>query len=190
MTRYLEVQKHVGGGRTITQRYPARAVAWAARPEWDAPVCQCGYIRCQRTGPCAPPPPPPEGWSKPPTMDAEQYRHISGATVWLIHGQKLWRWTAPGEPACHDERRLPTRNEAMAAALASVQPAEPTLRAGWVIRGTFMGEPDYWFGDFNVCSSAGDGDWSICSECGFELAQRDTLEAAMLRAEALARGEP
>jgi hypothetical protein len=63
---------------------------------------------------------------------------------------------------------------------------EPTLRAGWVIRGTFMGEPDYWFGDFNVCSSAGDGDWSICSECGFELAQRDTLEAAMLRAEELA----
>jgi hypothetical protein len=216
MKRYTEVSKHVAG-RTITQRYPARSVG---KIEWPYEHlsdfrCKCGYAVCSQAGPCAPvpvaPEPPavvrvkarvrsvtreslggvlPKGWRM--EAGAPGYLHTSGAEVHGDNGYFTW-WTAGDAAAGITEvvhKPLPTRDAAMAAALASVQPAQPTLRAGWVIRGTFMGEPDYWFGDFNVCSSAGDGDWLICSECGFELAQRDTLEGAMQRAEALARGEP
>jgi hypothetical protein len=186
--KYIEVTKHVAG-RTITQRYPARRVVAMPEgeladpgPPWgfvDNKACRCGYLVCSQAGRCAP---PPEGWSRPPTIDAEQYRHISGATVWLIHGQKLWRWTAPHEPRCDDARRLPTRNEAMAAALASVQPAEPTLRAGWWRLSKFneVYQHEYARRVFRL----GD-EWRVMGD-----SSHPTLDAAMVRAEALARGEP
>jgi len=61
--KYIQVTRHVGG-RTITQRYPARSVGVVL---WDLPYCEpmaciggCGYIVCSQTGPCAPAPVAPE----------------------------------------------------------------------------------------------------------------------------------
>lgn len=154
----------------------------------DMLCCEgCGYGVCS----CPAEPPDdelPEGWTDAPMAGFERYIHTSGARVRREPGSTLWQYWAPLESL--SDASKPTRDEAMAAALASVQP-EPTLRAGWEIRGKFMGQPDYWFGDFNVCSADGDsGDWSICDRNGFEMGQRYSLEAAMQRAEALGRGEP
>lgn len=125
--------------------------AWdAGKSAPDMAACKCGYFLCSKTGPCAPLPPPPkdelpEGWRLDVDRDdldyQETYRHASGAFVWRYHkGRKVdcysgwgWLWSADGK-GCEREHCKPTRAEAMAAALASLEPAkpaEPELRPGW-----------------------------------------------------------
>lgn len=97
----------------------------------DHNSCNCGYAVCSQTGPCAPPPPPPkdelpEGWRREPDgIDGEEYAHVSGARVeQRLHWQQ-WAWWPTGEGSSPSDTWKPTRNEAMAAALASMQPAKP-----------------------------------------------------------------
>lgn len=256
MKRYIEVTKRLAG-RMITQRYPARSVEGTSLAEprdtsFIETPCACGYICCAKTGPCAPalaPEPPavvrvkarvrsvtreslggvlPKGWRM--EAGAPGYLHTSGAEVHGDNGYFTW-WTAGDAAAGITEivhEPLPTRDEAMAAALASAQPddepygcvnriaesprecvesghywcdafkskpqpAESTLRAGWrAIKRAFGGV--YYFNGslpdgcavFDYAKAGMAPMWSCARDGEFY----STLEAAMQRAEALARGEP
>jgi hypothetical protein len=142
MKRFVRVEHHVGG-RTLTKRYPARSVGDHlpnnAAQTSDEVYRSCGYFICaygdyvDRYKPVAPPPPAdvlPEGWE---TLGGGNIHHESGAIVQrrntadALNG--TWNWFPPGEWNCYDPKA--TLAEAMAAALASVQPAESALRPGW-----------------------------------------------------------
>ena len=137
MKHFIEVQKHTGG-RTITQRYPARSVG--EKPTGPcahyAVACKCGFIICGCPVPVprgverASPPPPadvlPEGWAGgklPSWLGAWRYEHASGAVVVQteedLEDGRGWRWVegfTPG-PAPARKGHAPTRDEAMALAM-------------------------------------------------------------------------
>jgi len=192
----------------------------------DFTCLDCGYVECACPGGGWPPPiateppetfrvtarvrsvnrdpqaPPadvlPEGWTlQLSVFDAVQYQHRTGANVWLCHGEHLWRWTASHEIRCDDSRRKPTRDEAMAAALASVQPAEPALRPGWTVHGLRNHAPDYWLSSVNALHMVNvfrvdygdDAPWRVIAVGHYDEPNLPTVEAAMLRAEELVRGQ-
>lgn len=103
----------------------------------------CGYSCCSQTGPCAPTPavvphgpteePLPEGWSDDSTLWCVRAIHEAGCHVWRVRVEMHpgshavgWGWAPTLADGCRDYRA--TRDEAMAAALASV---EPKWGEGW-----------------------------------------------------------
>lgn len=158
----------------------------------------------------------PEGWTR--TRDLrlpiDVYVHSSGAEV-HSSSQGVFYWWRPGASDCNLQDAKPTRDAAMTAALASVltvcvrcgresptdvcsecartivQPAEPTLRAGWERLKDAYG-CDYYKnsslpGGYSVAVNYGTRglpDWSSPFDNDFY----ETAEAAMIAAEELARG--
>jgi len=147
----------------------------------DMLCCEgCGYGVCS----CPPVPPAdvlPEGWWECPSGALE---HVSKAYVYAPCPESWYWWTsadvaAEVTDAIHEPK--PTREEAMAAALAGV----PELRPGW--------EHDQlgWV-NHAIGARAWSAPWGLheCTAGGRISIGNPTLEAAMQRAEALARGEP
>lgn len=147
----------------------------------------------------------PEGWRVNPSFPGwASYIHASGATVWRFPGEGQWSWAVDDGP----RRTKTTRELAMAAALQSVKPAEacefckvvnighfswcpsfpkePALREGWERTVTRDGET-YTRPGHQIVFQQGafwEG-WRVFGD-----SNHATLEAALDRAEQLARGEP
>jgi hypothetical protein len=148
MTKFVKVSLY-RSGRVLTQYYPARSVGEKREPydvDWDCHqligeswaecvddmrcCAGCGYAVCS----CPTEPPAdvlPEGWIGEPNMPAHltvAYFHTSGAWVQLSGGG-AWAWYPPAGTygaRCYTPKA--TRDEAMAAAVASVgvqTPDEP-----------------------------------------------------------------
>lgn len=71
------------------------------------------------------------------------------------------------------------------------RPAEPALRPGWRICGIRNHAPNHWLGSINVfrVDYYGGAYWRVVAGGHYDETPLPTLEAAMARAEALARGE-
>lgn len=220
MKHFIEVQKHLNG-RTITQRYPARVVGTAITGvlgEVDL-TCKCGFVVCEchtLVPPKVTPPVDvlPEGWER----LYGDIVHTSGAKIRWIKSDH-WAWwpprDAPGyDNFCSDQK--PTRDLAMAAALASVQHApaallrvctrcgrevttdicsdcarviaQPVLRPGWVQEGEKRVQRYRHAGLDAIAQLTLAGTWMALGgvRC---VTGHPTLEAAQLRAEELAEQE-
>lgn len=171
-------------------------LANALEANFDMRCTRCSYTAC----PCAPPPPQPvapvppadvlpDGWTFDPPHN---YLHVTRAEVSrreIAPGLQSWCWWPASSQfgsVCCDPK--PTRDAAMAAALASVPPAEPALRPGWFVECEFDGRPMYG----RIRSSQiywNRTGWRVMGDGG-PVVDYPTLEAAMIRAEELARGEP
>lgn len=177
-----------GEGRLLTHERPIIEDAVKAvrhhYPDAAAFSC-CGHSIC--SCPQKAPEPPkdvlPEGWMLIwGDATAGKVRHSSGAAAWAH--DDLWKYRRPGHVFPVIDGIALSRSEAMAAALQSVEHAEPALREGWTpdairLRFKRRGHEDV----VQLCSKP--ELWRVLND-----SNHPTLEAALIRAEQLARGEP
>jgi hypothetical protein len=197
MKRFVAVTQQGAGGRTFTRIYPARTVEGnpSVLPARLAPdiACLCGYLFCPQDGPCAPSP-------------AEQSRPCCTAaargaacgcfedytTRYLPRAPPAAVSVEPEPYGCVRRRGMSPRECVESGHYwcdFNKPPAEPARRPGWAtLSERKNGEPVYVHETYHPYSPvyfSCAGVWRVYGDAQ----DHTTLEAAMERAEALARGE-